>query len=112
MNEGWLDSTEVLEAAGLTWRLTAPLPSARYGLRAASVENSIFVFGENFLFYIDMEHVIVTYCVSIAGGYDVSNLEDILSYNKNHTWEAVGQMKEARHNHALGVLEDVSQLCP
>ena len=42
------DSTEVLEddMAG-TWRLTSPLPSARSKLRAASVENNIFVFGDN-----------------------------------------------------------------
>ena len=48
----YLDSTEVLEdiMAG-TWRLTAPLPSARYGLRAASVGKYIFVFGENILYY-------------------------------------------------------------
>ena len=45
-----LDSTEVLEAGG-TWRLTAPLPSARERLRAASVENNIFVFGENILYF-------------------------------------------------------------
>ena len=48
-----LDSTEILEDMAGTWRLTAPLPSARYGLRAASVENNIFVFGENILYYID-----------------------------------------------------------
>ena len=41
-----LDSTEVLEDMAGTWRLTAPLPSARYGLRAASVQNNIFLFGE------------------------------------------------------------------
>ena len=50
LNDENLD-TEVLEDMAGTWRLTAPLPSARPGLRAASVENSIFVFGENiFLF--------------------------------------------------------------
>ena len=41
-NDGTLASTEVMEAGG-TWRLTAPLPSARYGLRAAVVNNNIFV---------------------------------------------------------------------
>ena len=55
----YLDSTEVLEDMAGTWRLTAPLPSARYGLRAASVENYIFVFGENILYYVDIEHFIV-----------------------------------------------------
>ena len=40
-----LDSTEVLEAGG-TWRLTAPLPSARLGITAAVLDNTIFVFGD------------------------------------------------------------------
>ena len=38
-----LDSTEILETN--TWRISAPLPSARYGLRAASLGNTIFLFG-------------------------------------------------------------------
>ena len=46
-NNDKLDSTEVLEDMAGTWRLTAPLPSARTGLRAASVDNNIFVFGQN-----------------------------------------------------------------
>ena len=45
---GRLDSTEVLEDMAGYWTLTAPLPSARYGLSAASLENNIFVFGETF----------------------------------------------------------------
>ena len=56
MNEGWLDSTEILENLAATWRFTSPLPSARYGLRAASVGNNILVFGENILFYIVIKH--------------------------------------------------------
>ena len=39
-----LDSTEILETN--TWRISAPLPSARYGLKATSLENTIFLFGE------------------------------------------------------------------
>ena len=39
-----LDSTEILETN--TWRISAPLPSARYGLKAASLGNTIFLFGE------------------------------------------------------------------
>jgi len=81
-----LDSTEVLEDMAGTWRLIAPLPSPRSGLRAASVENDIFVFG----------------------GKNENYLSDILRYNKDHTWEEVGQMKETRAWHAVAVLEDVS----
>ena len=41
-----LDSTEILEDT--TWKtITAPLPSARCGLRAASIDNKILVFGRN-----------------------------------------------------------------
>ena len=39
-------------------------------------------------------------------------MSNILMFNTtSHTWEEVGQMKEARANYALGVLEDISQLC-
>jgi len=88
----YLDSTEVLEDIAGTWRLTAPLPSGRSGLRAASVQNNIFVFG--------------------GVDNDWESQSDILRYNKNHTWEEVGQMKKARYYHAVAVLEDVSNLCP
>ena len=46
-----LKSTEVLEAGG-SWRQTGSLPSARFGLRAAVLDNNIFVFGENIFCYI------------------------------------------------------------
>ena len=48
-DSGRLDSTEVLEDN--TWKMSAPLPSARNGLQAASVANTIFVFGKNILYY-------------------------------------------------------------
>ena len=44
-----LASTEILEDMAWTWRLTGPLPSARSGLTAASLENNIFLFGENII---------------------------------------------------------------
>ena len=116
-NDGYLASTEVMEAGG-TWRLTVPLPSARYGLRAAVVNNNIFVFGENILCYINIEHIIVSCNVYnddiFTGGWVSSGyLKDILQYNTaSHTWEEVGQMKEARGYHAVAVLDDVTKLCP
>ena len=45
-----LDSTEILETN--TWRISAPLPSARYGLKAASLGNTIFLIGK--LFHINL----------------------------------------------------------
>ena len=82
----YLDSTEVLKDMVGTWRLTAPLLSARNGLKAASVENSILVVGENILYCINIEHLIVSYHVYndliITGGYE----GHFLRYNMNHTW--------------------------
>ena len=49
-----------------------------------------------------------------TGGRDNggNSLRSILRYNNmDHTWEEVGQMKEAREDHAVAVLEDVSHLC-
>ena len=60
-----------------------------------------------------IEHLIVSRRYIFTGGYDGSDLKDIMQYNTaNHTWEEVGQMKEARRDHAVGVLADVSQICP
>ena len=42
-----LDSTEILEDKN--WRITAPLPSARWGLISRSLDNNIFVFGKNLI---------------------------------------------------------------
>ena len=119
-NDGYtdLDSTEIMERETEEWRQTAPLPSARSGLRAAVLDNKILLFGKNILSYINIEHLIVSYNVYnddiFTGGYTgSSSLKDILQYNTaSHTWEEVGQMKEARGWHAVEVLEDVSQLCP
>lgn len=120
-----------------TWRLTAPLPSGRIGLKAASVDNKILVFGENITILIQ---IIDTKYLHFAGGYDYDHgweeyvklmkpfqknekkmkdfeniyyLNDILQYNrKNHIWQKVGEMKERRVDHAVAVLADVNILCP
>ena len=67
-NDSSLASTEALNENAETWRLTASLPSARYGLRAASVENNIFVFGENILHYtyIDISVMLLMFIVTIS----------------------------------------------
>ena len=83
------------------------------------MNNNIFVFGENYLCYINIERLIVSCNVYnddiFTGGNKGSSgyLKDILQYNTaSHTWEEVGQMKEARVNHAVAVLDDVTKLCP
>ena len=42
-----LDSTEILETPGVSWRIltTASLPSPRNALRAGTVNNVLFIFG-------------------------------------------------------------------
>ena len=46
-----LDSTEILETPGGSWRTltTARLPSPRSSLRAGTANNIVFVFGKNCL---------------------------------------------------------------
>lgn len=43
-SNGALDSTEVM-VDFTAWRGAAKLPSQRYGLRAATVDNKVFIFG-------------------------------------------------------------------
>ena len=45
------DSTEILEMKeNSVWKMSAPLPSPRLGLRAATVGNSLHVFGKTKFF--------------------------------------------------------------
>ena len=41
-----LDSTELYDPSTGHWRMSGALPSARYGLRAATVDNRVLVIGE------------------------------------------------------------------
>ena len=44
---------------------------------------------------------------------DHGSLKDILRYNKNHSWEVVGQMKVARADHTVrGCLTVLSVILP
>ena len=93
-----LDSTEILETN--TWRISAPLPTARYGLRAASLENTIFLFGGSGRSLI---------CSGEPDGS--SELNTILKFDAtNQTWENVGEMGEKRSGHTVTYVEDVSKL--
>ena len=116
-----LASTEVMTVmTGGTWKLATSLPHARFGLRAAVVDNNIFVFGRNILCFVNIKHTIVSYNVYdddvFTGGNSKTSKhlnKGILQYNTtSHTWERVGQMEKERAFHAVGVLDDVSKLCP
>jgi len=87
-----LDSTEMM-VDFKAWRPAANLPSARDGLRAASLDNKVFLFG----------------------GKDSSGsrLDSILFYNTvRDTWQPAWNMTVHRNYHAVTVFPDVSQLCP
>ena len=42
----YTDTTELLSAGASAWVYTAPLPSARMGLRGASINNRVIISGE------------------------------------------------------------------
>merc|ERR1712154_574205 len=87
-----LDSTELM-VDFKAWRPAANLPSARSALRAASLDNKVFLFG----------------------GEDSSwsSLNSILFYDTTRdTWQPAGNMTVPRAYHAVAVFPDVSQLCP
>ena len=73
-----LDSTEIMELDTTGWRVTDPLPSPRVGLRAAVLDNKIFVFGENILCYINIEHLIISYIIFIMTIYLQGGMTDLL----------------------------------
>ena len=101
----FIDSTEILETGG--WRAAEPLPSGRAGLQAATVADTIYVFGRNY----QPLDIIGSF---LSGGYDGSFfLNSILRYNAtNNTWQEAGQMKEKRSRHSVGLIEDVTKHCP
>ena len=45
-DNGFLDSTELYDHSTGHWRMSGALPSTRAGLRAATVDNRVLVFGE------------------------------------------------------------------
>ena len=86
----------------------ASLPQAREGLSAATLNNSVFVFGENNNFY--CQSVFIMYspggyavaCCPYAGG----SRDDILRFiPANNTWMDAGKMTTPRHAHRVALRE-------
>ena len=84
------DSTELLHLQqGSVWQYAASLPSPRYGLRAGTVFNKVYIFGGNF-----------------------PSEDRILSYNgTTDEWQEEGGMTIRRKWHQVLVIENVSQVC-
>ena len=52
-----LDSTELYDPSTGHWRMSGALPYARYGLRAATVDNRVLVFGETITLNISLSNL-------------------------------------------------------
>ena len=103
-----LDSTEILDTTGETWRTltTARLPTPRNGVRGGTVNNVVFIFGENGLGFHKNSQ---TKYYFLTGGNDNTT---ILSFDKSEeSWQPAGQMTVPRWEFAVEVIEDVSKLC-
>merc|ERR1712062_357725 len=88
----FLSSTEIYSQSTATWSFAASLPSARLAFSAVTLDNSVFAFG---------------------GGINIGPSSHIFSYNSTlNYWKFVGEMNETRAYHGLGLLFDVSEVCP
>ena len=84
------DSTELLNLQqGSSWRYAASLPSPRYGLRARTVFNKVYIFGGIF------------------------HAEDrILTYNaETDEWQEEGGMTVNRRWHQVFLVDNISNFC-
>ena len=97
------------------WRIlpTAKLPSPRYKLGAATLDNKVFIFGKNIII-IRLPHLTI---LMLTGGNpwrrNGKELNTIHSFNvETNTWELAGKMTEPRSRFAIEVIEDVAQKCP
>jgi len=93
-----LSSTELLVGLGnaRAWRkIQKPLPSARYGLRGANIDNKIFMTGGS------------------TSARTREFQDDILQFNSDtETWELVGKMLEPRWLHAVDSIDyNISAIC-
>jgi len=89
-----LSSTELLLETASTWVLTGELPSPRYGLRGANIDNKILMTG--------------------GGYYDRSYtfFDEILEFDLlTGQWKLVDRMIRARGDHAVSVIKFDSGLC-
>jgi len=90
---GRLSSTELL--VGLTasaWVNTGELPSPRWGLRGANIDNRVIMTG--------------------GGYYDGSYYDDILEFDPlTGEWKLVDKMIQARQYHAVSTITFESGLC-
>ena len=106
---GYLSSTEIY--SGSAWAYAASLPSPRYGLSAATVDNSVFVFGLYFNFRFNLA---CNFFFFIGGSpKDVSSINEIFLYKPvTNSWTmAAVRMSARRYLHAVIVLPNIENIC-
>jgi len=88
-----LSSTELYLESTSTWSYAASLPSARSGISAATLDNSIFIFGGK------LESSVYS--------------KEIVSYDpSSDSWKVVGEMIQQRSFYGVSNLAEVSEVCP
>ena len=109
-----LDTTETFATDEDTWATAgARLPRPMEGLRAATIDDRVLIFGNYTLF---ITHTRYHRNIIFAGGrdYDGNYYDDILEYNPDEdSMVVVGQMTQARGYHAVSVVQaqDFSVWC-
>ena len=112
-----LSSTEIYLDVDSTsaWSYAASLPSARECMVSATLDNSVFVFGE----YTSNFTNVFSSPTDFTGGQMEDNglyLAEVLRYNVvSNSWSQTGNMTEPRRSSAVAVISNEAndgQFCP
>jgi len=94
-NLGPLNSTELLVETASAWVYTGELPSPRYRLGGANIDNRVFMTGGLY-----------------SDGTDEEFFDEILEFDPlTGQWKVVAKMMKARSVHAVSVINFESGLC-
>ena len=105
-----LDSTELLLPSATSWTTSGALPSPRYWLRGATLDNKVVITGTNSDTLIIIRHDLYKHYNSLhnAGGtyWDGSTYyDDVLEYDEQkREWNKIGSMSITRSFHAVTVV--------
>ena len=106
-----LSSTELLPATAPAWVFTGELPSPRYVLSGANIDNKILMTGDYYEIYQNIQQFADKY-LGGYGGFNDDYKDHILEFDPvTGQWKEVDKMMEARGLHALAVINFDSGLC-
>ena len=104
----YLSSTEIFTLDTDNWRSAASLPSPRLWISAATLGNSLFVFGK--IYYLALHNLRTHFT---GGEWSGRTYDDILEYEgTSDTWRTAGKMKTPRYYHSVAPVDDISKFCP